>query len=82
MPGPVSDSYDPEWGTREVAGNIDKALKYMYRKVSKTLGGSRPIYIRDLVEMHDELNEPITETLTEWEWRMLRFALERAQESI
>lgn len=80
MPGPVSDAYDPEWGTANQADEIREALDGVYDRVSDVLGGSAPIYIVDLVRRR--LPEQITATLTEKQWRLLRFALERARDSI
>jgi len=80
MPGPVSDSYDPEWSTAANADDIREALNNMYSRVSEILGNQEPIYILDLVRT--ELPEKITATLSEREWRILRFALERAEGSI
>lgn len=80
MPGPVSDSYDPEWGTGDNAAKISSALTSVYGIVSGVLGLQKPVYIGDLVGM--DLPTPITATLTEKQWRIIRFALERARESI
>lgn len=82
MPGPVSDSFDPEFGTGEVAAKIESSVQHMYKRVSAILSQKQPINIRVLVDLHDKLQKPIPATLTEWEWRIIRFALERAQESI
>lgn len=79
-PGPVSDAYDPEFGTRAVAGEIDDALSDVYDRVSAVLSHKEPIYIVDLVR--EELPTVINATLTEREWRLIRFALERARESL
>ena len=80
MPGPVSDSYDPEWGTGERADAIRSALGWVYGDVSRILGNRPPMFVGDLVEA--DLPAPITATLTERQWRLIRFALERAGESI
>lgn len=80
MPGPVSDAYDPEWGTGANAQEIHYALGSLYERVSAILDNKEPIYILDLV--NDSLPTTINATLTEWEWRIIRFALERANESI
>lgn len=80
MPGPVSDSYDPEWGTGENASLITDALDEVYDRLSGVLGGSEPMFILGLVQR--DLPTPIAATLTEKEWRLLRFAVERARESI
>ena len=59
----------------------------MYSLVTDVIGGavpesrSAPIDVRYLVVAR-ELSTPITATLTEQQWRMLQFALERAAESL
>jgi hypothetical protein len=82
MPGPVSDSYDPEWGTSFNAHCIKEALDGVYARLSKILGNQPPMDIRVLVDAH--LPKPIgaSPALTEKEWRLLRFAVERAKDSI
>lgn len=82
MPGPVSSSFDPEWGTSETSGAISDALETMYDRVTGILGGAEPKDIRHLAEQEHELTNAIPATLTEWEWRIIRFSLERAGESI
>ena len=80
MPGPVSDSYDPEWGTSSNAMEVSEAVGLLYHRLTGILGDREPLPILELVR--SELPTPITATLPEWEWRLLRFACERAQESI
>ena len=80
MPGPVSDSYDPEFGTGANCDEISSALRGVYREVSDILGKQPPMYILDLVRA--DLRKSIKATLTEKQWRLIRFALERAEESI
>ena len=86
MPGPVSDSYDPEWGTSSAGGEIKEALSQVYDRISEVIAEgvapmpSNPIFIVDLVRV--ELPKRIEDTLTEKQWRLVRFALERAMESI
>ncbi len=80
MPGSVSDSYDPEWGVGDTAEKIETALQDVYSKVSNILKNKPPIYIGDLIDA--DLPKKITATLTEKEWRLLRFACERAKGSI
>ncbi len=82
MPGPVSDSYDPEWGTSSNAEDIREALIKVYDRISEILGNRKPIYIQDLVAQEDEFAKPTPAILTVWEWRIIRFALERAKDSI
>lgn len=82
MPGPVSDSLDPEWGTSSNAAAIREALDHMYDELSAIIGGS-PMYIVDLVDADpDEMGPDLQCTLSEKEWRLLRFAVERARESL
>lgn len=80
MPGPVSDSFDPEFGTSSNAAEIAYALDEVYARVTAYLGGAPPIYVLDLVRA--DLPRLIPATLTEREWRIIRFALERANDSI
>ncbi len=80
MPGPVSDSYDPEWGTSANAAEIHEALEGVYDRLTGILGGKTPMYILDLVTA--DLPLPVSATLTEKEWRLMRFAVERARESL
>lgn len=80
MPGPVSDSYDPEWGTAERGAAIAEELSILHGLLSAILDNKPPMYILDLVD--SKLPRPITATLTERDWRLLRFALERAGESL
>jgi len=83
MPGPVSDSFDPEFGTGENADMVRTAIKGVLRKVAKGLPEER----RNIVEIANEgpgrRNSPRRAIeLTENEQRVLRFALDRALESI
>lgn len=80
MPGPISDSYDPEWGTRERAGEIQEELDRVYALLSEILGGAPPIYILELVGAG--LPGEIPASLPEKDWGLLRFAVERARDSI
>jgi hypothetical protein len=81
MPGPVSDSYDPEWGTSDNTEMISHSLGKVYAKISRILGGKPPIYILELCRAED-MRGVISATLTEKEWRLIRFAIERARESL
>ncbi len=79
MPGPVSDSFDPEWGTTENAEEIRVAIQVMHMKLG-TVIGSPPKPILEVVV--DEAGPLIATELSERQWRILRFACERAAESI
>ena len=81
MPGPISDSYDPEFGTGENCAKIVEAIDDVYGRVSRVLGNSQPMYILDIVQSK-RMSRAITATLTEKQWRIIRFALERAKDSI
>jgi len=81
MPGPVSDAYHPEFSTVDNADQIKQACQEMYDGVSEILDGKPPMYILDVVSS-ESLGRKITISLTEREWRILRFACERAIESI
>jgi hypothetical protein len=79
MPGPVSDSYDPEFSTGENARKIAEAVGMMHTKIGEHLQ-SPPQYIVNVV-----LGDPgpvSSLELTEQQWRILRFACERALESL
>ena len=80
MPGPVSDAFDPEWGTRARAQNILDTLESVYARLSHILEDQPPKYILDLVD--EDLPTRIVATLSEKEWRLLRFSVERAMESL
>ncbi len=81
MPGPVSDSYDPEFGTRANADSIAVEMRKMHREISRIMNDVPPLCILDLVASTD-LDKEITATLTERQWRLLRFATERAAGSL
>lgn len=87
MPGPVSDSYDPEWSTGENAQLIRDELNRLHAKLSEVLKVP-PVFILDLVrERPGETQVLRTATLhdldlTVFDLRILRFACERAGESI
>lgn len=83
MPGPVSDSYDPEWGTGENRHDIEHALRDIYKLVSSRLGNVPPIYILDLIQDESPARQAeMSDRYREKEWRLIRFALERAIESL
>jgi len=81
MPGPVSDSYDPEWGTGANRDRIENELTAMYRELGRVIGGP-PKYIMEVVDGTDGPLLDVQPGYTEKQWRLLRFALERAIESL
>lgn len=80
MPGPVSDSYDAEFGTGENASEIRDSLKAVYDVMTGVLSNEPPMYIIDLVRAY--LPRKIHPCLTEKQCRLIRFALKRAMDSI
>ncbi|MDR3639274.1 MAG: hypothetical protein P4L84_36065 [Isosphaeraceae bacterium] len=79
MPGPVSDSYDPEFGTGHNAYLVRKALQDMSAEITAKLGP----------ELHDILDvvngppgKPFALTLPERKLRIIRFALNYAVDVI
>lgn len=87
MPGPASDSYDPEFGTGQNAADVREAVERVRDLVSSVIGDPE---LRNIV---DVVHEPYIDTpsplktarqmvLTENGWRVVRFALNRALESL
>jgi hypothetical protein len=84
MPGPVSDSYDPEFGTGENVSLVHDEVKRMYDKLGEIIG-SGPKYIIDIVRSGPESDMRqygMSAQMSEADWRILRFACERALESL
>lgn len=80
MPGPVSDTYDPEFGTSENAEYVRTAVTGVRDKLAAPMDAK----LRDIVELAREgpHGKQRSVTLTENEWRVVRFGLNRALESI
>ncbi len=72
MPGSVSDSLDPVWGT---SGNADEVLGALYDLRNQIAGyiGSPPRYILDVIREPDCKLQPVT--LSTRQLRILRYAL-------
>lgn len=79
MPGPVSDALDAEWGTADNAEALRTAIKVMHMNLG-TVIGSPPKPILDVVS--SEAGPTIVARFSERQWRILRFACERAAESV
>ena len=80
MPGPVSDSYDPEFGTGENANTVREAIQETADYASAPL--SRELkYIVTVAESHDD-RRLYTLQFTEREIRIIRFCMNRALETI
>lgn len=79
MPGPVSDSYDPEFGTGENVRKVARAIKKQLDVISHTIG-KEP---RDILEVIHGENGGVHEIkFSERSLRIIRFALNRALKSI
>lgn len=79
MPGPVSDSYDPEFGTGANASAVIAGLEGVVRRVSGILASER----QNIVQVVNGPDGPAHQVqLTERELRIIRFGLERAAESV
>jgi hypothetical protein len=70
MPGPAA-----------AASEIREALRDLYGQLSSILENQPPLPILDLVR-RDDLQRGVQARLTEREWRLLRFAVERAIDSV
>lgn len=79
MPGPVSDSYDPEFGTSSNAELVRDAICEVIPLVDRVLNAER----RNIVQVaHGDSGPALQNTLTEKEWRVIRFCLHRAKDEI
>ena len=81
MPGPVSSSFDPEFGTTANAEAVRGTVEKLRNKVSKAIGSNVLQEIDALVGGGDSGPRMLLK-LTERELRILRFALNRALESL
>lgn len=82
MPGPVSDSYDPEFSTGANATDVRDAITETSALITRKVfdGDAR---LHSIVEVaQGGHGRRITASLTEREWRLIRFSLNRATESI
>ena len=83
MPGPVSDSFDPEFGTGENARIVADAIRGVLKKVEVQANLSS--YLLNIVGLaldDDGLFPRASVDLSEREWRILRFAVLRALETL
>ena len=85
MPGPVSDSYDPEFSTGANATVVREGIMEQRDRITKILG-DKLLYIVDVAEDRFDHTLPkryqIKMNFTERELRLIRFALNRAIDSI
>ena len=80
MPGPVSDSYDPEFSTSANAQIVRDGIDEVRDQVSKYIGSDELKYI--VTVCNDERKVARQCTFSERELRIIRFCLDRAKESI
>ena len=79
MPGPVSDSYDPEFGTSANAQDVRDAMYGVTERILVHLGPE----LKNIVGVaQGPAGEWHTLKLSERELRIIRFGLNRALESI
>ncbi|MFA5344707.1 MAG: hypothetical protein WC315_00295 [Candidatus Omnitrophota bacterium] len=74
MPGPVSDAYDPVWGTTDNANEVRRAIKSVREMVSHLIG-SDPQYILDVIRYQNNNENLRHVTLSERQLRIIRFCL-------
>ncbi len=80
MPGPVSDSYDPEFGTSSNADEVMEAVRGVRDKISAAIGSEQ---LRDILEVvRSDDRTARTVKLTDRQLRVIRFAMNRALESL
>lgn len=81
MPGSVSDSYDPEFSTASNARDICSAIQDVVNKI--TAGPLEDKPVRNILEVvHGKAGSLRSIVLSDKEWRVIRFACNRAIESI
>jgi hypothetical protein len=78
MPGPVSDSYDPVWGTAENESIVRDGISEMDAKLTEMLHNSPPRFILDVIR--EPNGKAFSVNLTEREMRILRFSCRVALE--
>jgi len=80
MPGPVSDSYDPEFGTGANARDVEEAIRDVRKTITKELGPGLHNIVQ--VAQGDSGSDAYVMNWSERELRIIRFCLDRALESI
>lgn len=81
MSGPVSDSYDPEFSTGQNARDIRDAIGDIVATLEHGPLRDKPVeYILEVV--HGKAGRLSGVTLSEKQWRIVRFALNRAIETL
>lgn len=78
VPGPVSDSYDPVWGTAANADLVCDGIREMDVALTKMLHNSPPRFILDVVREDNQKRNSYA--FSERELRILRYACRVALE--
>jgi hypothetical protein len=79
MPGPVSDSFDPEFGTSDDADAVSSALREVRDDITAILGAG----LRNIVGVVRGPEGPALRLdAHERSLRLIRFAIDRALETI
>lgn len=80
MPGPVSDSYDPEFGTAANAQEVRDAIDEVIKEFDRILKSPR----RDILQVVRSPERPDGDQiyLSQRQQRIIRFSLHRAKETI
>jgi hypothetical protein len=79
MPGPVSDSYDPEFGTGANAHDVREAIDAVRERLGQHIGEE----LKNIVQVvHGNEGLHYSYPFSEQELRVLRFCCDRAKESI
>jgi hypothetical protein len=80
MPGPVSDSYDPEFGTGHNAGIVRDGVTEVRDVIGRLIGDPA---LKDIVDVCESSSPGHRNCkFTERELRIIRFAMNRALESL
>ena len=90
MPGPISDSYDPEFGTSSNVALVDEAIGLVRDRVTKWIGSDE---LQNIIGVSEAaISEPPPGSrprrivkrchFTESELRVIRFCLDRARSSL
>lgn len=79
MPGPVSDSYDPEFGTSSNIEILEEEIQRVRDKITYELGSD----LKHIIDVcYNVRNSPLPISFGEKDLRIIRFCLDRAKESI
>jgi hypothetical protein len=81
MAGPISDSYDPEFGTSTNAEMVSEAVGTVLQKIEPHLPTAKAP-ILTVVNPVFPSGKTVSLEFTERELRILRFAINRALESL